>query len=399
MTAKHLDILSEDFRPDSAEVIEAREANWYATTPLGYAVLRYAEADELVADRHLRQSLMDFFLTEGITDGLVYDFMRQFVATAEGAHHTRLRRLVSKAFTRRSVDRLRPRMREICHELLDGFTATGRGDFQRDFADPFSARIICELLGIPEDRHEAFRGWANDLGLVVSSFVVEYRERIEIALAGLRDAVQELLPLRRADPQPDLLTALLEAEEEGDRLTSEELRVMVTGLVLAGQDATQHQLGRAMVTFLDRPDQWQLLAERPELGEDAVEEFMRVAPTATAITRVADEEFVYRDLRIRKGEFVTILLDPVHTDPAVYGSAEFDITQRRHPHLTFGGGPHYCLGAVLARAELTEALPILADRLRDIEPDGRTAWRPAIGITGPSSLPIRFTPSPVRASA
>lgn len=390
MTDAYLDILDPNFEPTAPEVFRARDSDWYARTPLGFMVLRYDAADDLVADRRLRQSMMDFITSQGITDGPLYDFMGKFIATAEGTDHTRLRRLVSQAFTRRAVERLRPTMRDVAHELIDGFHADGRCDFTTQFADPFSARIICELLGVPPEQHEAFRGWANDLGLVVTSFVVEYQERIEAALAGLQEAVDELLARRRTTPRDDLLTALIQAEESGDRLTREELRVMVTGLLLAGQDATQHQLGRAMVTFMDHPDQWAMLAERPELAQRAVEEVMRVGPAATAITRIAVEDFTYRGLDIPAGAFITILLDPTHTDPSVFGETGFDITQHRPAQLTFGGGPHFCLGAVLARAEMSEALPVFAQRLRKPEVDGPVPWRPAIGITGPTSLPISF---------
>ncbi|MDT0305241.1 cytochrome P450 [Streptomonospora wellingtoniae] len=392
MAATYLDIMDPDFRPDAAEVQAAREADWYARTPLGYAVLRYEAADGLVGDRRLRQSLLDFFPSQGITDGPLYDFMRQFIATVEGPDHTRLRRLVSQAFTRRAVEAMRPDMRRIAENLIAGFHESGRCDFMADFADPYSAQIICVLLGVPEEQHDAFRGWANDLGLVVTPFIRDYRERIEAALAGLGGAVDGLIAKRRVDPRDDLLTALIQAEEAGDRLAPEELRAMVIGLLLAGQDATQHQLGRAMSTFLANQEQWDLLAERPDLAPTAVEEVMRVGPTSTAITRIAAEDFVFRDLTIEAGQFVTILLDPVHTDPEVFAEAGFDITQHRAAQLTFGGGPHFCLGAVLARAEMAEALPILARRMRAPEAGGPAPWRPAIGITGPTTLPLRFTP-------
>ncbi|WP_432870458.1 cytochrome P450 [Microbispora rosea] len=392
MTVAYLDIEDPDFRPDSADVHKAREANWYARTPRGYAVLRYEPAGELIADRRLRQSTLDFFHAQGITSGPLYDFMRRFLPCLEGEDHARLRGLVSKAFTRRSVDALRPFMRQVTHELVDTFHASGRCDFITDFAEPYSARIICTLLGVPEEQHDSFRGWGDDLSLMVSNFVAQHRDRIETALAGLGSAVDALLAKRRKAPQDDLISRLIAAEEAGDRLTSEELRVMVIGLMLAGQDATQHQLGLAMTTFMKHPEQWALLAEQPELVDRAIEESMRVSPASTVIMRIADEDIVYRDLEIKEGTFVSVLLDPAHNDPAVFNGEGFDITKQRATQLTFGVGLHYCLGAALARAEMGEALPILANRLHSPEPDGPVPWRPTVGVTGPITLPIRFVP-------
>lgn len=388
----YLDTLDPMFRPDSAEVREARAVNWYARTPLGYAVLRYEPATELLADRRLRHGLKDFLATQGVTEGPLYDWMRQGLLSVEGADHTRLRRLVSKAFTRSAVDALRPAMREITHELVGRFHAAGRCEFMADFADPYPARVICELLGVPAEQHEAFRGWANDLGLAFSTAVATHRERIEAALAGLYEAVDTLLAQRRTDPRPDLLSALIAAEEAGDRLSPEELRVMVALLLFAGQDTTRHQLGQAMTTFMTHLDQWSLLAERPELAPRAVEEVMRLAPTVPTTPRIAVESFTYRGLAIPAGTLLAALLASANTDPDAFAPGGFDITQPRSTQLTFGGGVHYCLGAALARAEMAEALPILADRLRAPESDGQAAWRPTMGITGPTTLPIRFSP-------
>jgi cytochrome P450 len=187
-----------------------------------------------------------------------------------------------------------------------------------------------------------------------------------------------------------LVSALIAAEESGDQLSDAELRVMVTGLILGGQDTTRNQLGCALATFLEHPAQWMRLAETPALAARAVEEVMRVRPAVPVIWRVAAEDFAFQGLQIAAGTFLSMFAAAAHTDPRVFGVAGFDIGLERPAQLTFGGGIHYCLGAPLARAEMEEALPILAARLRMPELVESVRWRPALGIYGPIALPIRF---------
>jgi cytochrome P450 len=388
----YLDVMDPAFRPDSAEVRVARAAHWCARTPMGFAVLRYDKLAALLVDRRLRQGTYQFLTAQGLTEGPVVEWMSSIILSVEGDDHTRLRRLVSRAFTPRAVAELRPRMREIAHELVDRFLGDGRVDFVEAFADPYPARVICELLGVPPEQHDAFRGWANDLGLAFSFTAAANVERIEAALLGLYAATDVLLAQRRARPTGDLLSALIAAEADGDRLSTEELRTMVAALLFAGQDTTSHQLGSGIATFLRHPEQWALLARRPELAAQAVEEVVRVAPTVPITGRVAAEDLEVDGVTIPAGSHLSMFLAAGNTDPAAFGADpdRFDITASRRPPLTFGGGLHYCLGAHLARVEMAEALPLLARRLGPIEPDGDPTWRPATGIAGPVTLPIRF---------
>jgi cytochrome P450 len=384
------DLFDPDFRPDGPAVHAAREACWYARTPLGYAVLRYAEAAALLRDRRLRQGGVESLAAQGVTEGPLADWMRAVILNQEGEAHARLRRLVSQAFTPRAVDRLRPVMRAVAHELIDGVAAAGACEFMAAVADPYPSRLMAALLGIPPARYAQFHAWTTDLGLAFGSAVAQDRPRIEAALAGLSACVDDLLAERRAAPGPDLLSALIAAEEAGDRLSDAELRVLVTALVFAGQDTTRNQLGCALVTFLEHPAQWARLAAEPHLAPRAVEEVMRVHPTLPSIWRVAMEAFEFQGLQVAAGTFLSVFVAAAHTDPRVFGDGGFDITRERPAQLTFGGGVHHCLGAPLARAELAEALPILAARLREPALAGEVHWRPAMGIRGPRALPLRF---------
>jgi cytochrome P450 len=353
-----LNILDPAFDPDAPAVQAAREAGWYARTPLGYAVLRYAEVATLLRDRRLRQGGVESLAAQGVTEGLLADWMRAAILNQEGAPHARLRRLVSQAFTPRAVDRLRPTMRAVAHDLLAGVAARGACEFMAAFADPYPSRVIAALLGIPQERYPQFQGWATDLGLLFGYTVAQDRARIEAALEGLAACVDDLLAARRAAPDDDLISALIAAEEGGDHLSDAELRVLVTALVFAGQDTTRNQLGCALTLFLEHPAQWARLAAEPALAPRAVEEVMRVRPTVPSIWRVATETFEFQGLAIPAGTFLSLFVASANTDPRVFGDSGFDITLERPAQLTFGGGIHACLGAALARAELAEALPL-----------------------------------------
>jgi hypothetical protein len=260
------------------------------------------------------------------------------------------------------------------------------------FADPYPARVIAELLGIPDDQFDDFLGWANDMGLGFSPAVAEELDRIETALAGLYACCDELVARRRHEPGDDLISALVAAADDGGRLTGDELRIMVSLLVFAGQETTRNQLGLAMTTFAAHPDQWRLLAQRPELAGTAVEEVMRVSPTTPIVGRIATEDFTFQGVDIPAGTHLALLLAAANAEPDTFGAAPFDITAQRPAQLTFGGGIHYCLGTWLARIEMREALPILAARLPNIAIAGPFTSRPQAGITGPITLPLRWTP-------
>ncbi|MBO0878678.1 MAG: cytochrome P450, partial [Pseudonocardia sp.] len=390
-----LDFFDPGFHHHNPAVAAAREAHWYARTPIGFAVLRYAEAAELLRDNRLKQGGVEFLAAQGVTEGPAADWMRHMLLCVEGADHTRLRRLVSKAFTPRAVDKLRPHTRRLANELIDGFAAAGECEFMSAFADRLPALVISQMLEIPRELHEPCHHAVADLGQVFSWHVAQRLPRIEAAIARLDDIIDTLVAERRSHPGDDLISALVAAHEAGDSLTDHELRQMVSTLLFASQDTTRNQLGLAVATFAEHPDQWALLARAPEQGAGAVEEVIRVNPAVPCIWRVAAEELTYRDLYAQAGTSVTIQTSAANTDPRVFGDAEFDITATRAARqLSFGAGPHSCLGMGLARLELAEALPILAQRLGPIRLATEPTYLPPTTIYGPLTLPVRFTQVP-----
>jgi cytochrome P450 len=393
--APFLDFLTPEFEADPASAIRAiRSESCLARTAVGALVVERAQVAALLGDPRLDSSLLPFVRLQGLTDGPVYELLSRALLSVDGEDHTRLRKLVSRAFTPRSVERLRPSMRALTAELVDGFAGAGRCEFMTAFADRYPIQMICELLGVPREDHERFGQWANGLTWVLSLEIGAHLAEITAAYEGLAGYLDQFIEDRRRTPQDDLVTGLIQAEDGGDRLSPVELRAMIGALLFAGYDTTRNQLGLAMWLFADHPAQWQLLGDQPERSPVAVEEVLRFLGTVAIAPRVAREDLAVGDYRIPAGTIVTLSTAAANHDPAAYDTPEtFDITVPREPPLTFGGGPHYCLGANLARAEMQEALAILARRLRDLRLDGDVGWRPRTGIFGPTRLPLRFRAS------
>jgi cytochrome P450 len=389
-----INFLDPGFRADSPEIVAAQEAHWYARTPLGPAVLRHAEAAALLRDPRLRPGSRETLMGQGVVDGPAARWwLDTLLNTMEAPDHTRLRRLVTGVFTARRVEQLVPALRRRAHELADAVAADGRCDFLPAFGDPFPLHAICDVLSVPESVRPALAGWADDLGWIFNLGVTAFLPRIEAALAGLRDGVDELLALRRREPGDDLVSELMRAGDAGERLTHEEVRDMVTELLFAATTTTRNQLARAMVMFAEHPEEWALLGRRPELAANAVEEVMRLVPTMPAISRVAKEDLVVNGLLIPAGTFLLIVVAAANTDPRAFDPVVLDITRNRAPQLTFGGGAHHCLGSWLARIQLREAFAVLAQRMPGLRIDGDPVWRPQAGLYGPNHLPLRWDPA------
>jgi cytochrome P450 len=340
-----LNVLDPDFSPDSPEVDAARRSCWHANTPMGIAVLRYDMVAKLFADTRLHEGMRERLAMQGITKGPLWEWMSSVILTAEGERHQRLHRLAAEALAPKAIAALRPRMIEMANGLIDAFIHRGRAEFMAEFADIYPGQVICELLGVPQELHERFRGWVEDLGLVFGFSAADVLRRAEVALAELFAETDELIVLRRRHPASDAISALIAAELEGDRLNQQELRDMVSSLLFAGQDTTRNQFGQAMVAFARHPDQWELLAQQPELASTAVEEVLRTVPSVPMMPRFASEDIEVDGLAIPAGTMLLMMTGLANTDPDAFGHTDFDITARRPvPPLTFGRGPHILLG-------------------------------------------------------
>ncbi|MEY2474340.1 MAG: hypothetical protein QOK28_3669 [Actinomycetota bacterium] len=372
-----------------ALLLEARQQHWLAKNQLGYSVTHYDDVVAILRDRR-------WFSALAYMPDQMGPRAEGSILTMEGPNHSRLRRLAAPAFTPKSADRLRPFMREVINGLLDTFTAVGRCELVEDVCEPYPIPIICELLGAPKEDWKLFSSWATDIFRIFNNDLENDKTKIETASAELDAYVRDLIATRRGKPGDDLLSDFIAAEEDGDRMSTDELVMMTEATLMAGTDTTRNQLACSVALFTENPDQWALLAEKPELASGAVEETMRMLGAVSGTARVSSEDIEYRDVLFPAGTVVATSLGSANLDDDVFEDpARFDITRvNDKPQMTFGSGIHFCMGANLARAELQEALTILSQRMPNLSTYADIEWKGAnIGIWGPAKLPLSFTPS------
>lgn len=394
----HIPFITGLSRDDRRTIMrDAAAQSWLARNDIGYSVLSYESVVAVLRDRRW-QSATGMLSERRPIDNERYKNRdrRISILNAEGDTHGRLRRLVAPAFSPRSADRLRPFMREVVNQLVDPIATQGTAEFVADVCEPYPIPIICELLGAPKEDWQLFSRLATDVLRIFSEDVADQIELIMDAQDELNAYSRGLIEARRNIPADDLITDLIQAEEEGDRLSTEELEMMVEAVIVGGTDTTRNQLGLAINLFASHPDQWEKLRERPDLAARAVEETMRYQGAVGGTIRFASEDIEYKGVFFPKGTFMSTSMGTANFDPEAFPDPlTFDIERepQGHPHLSFGQGIHYCLGSSLARAELQEAYTILSQRMPNLRLTATPEYKPAgVGIYGPSSLPIAFEP-------
>lgn len=368
-----------------------------AIGPLGPEVLSYELARNILRDTRFVIPPGLHLSAQGVTSGPLWDRVVGSIICAEGAEHHRLRSLVSKAFTPRAIARLDETIGEVMNDLIDGVALARRCDIVTDVARHYPIPIICALLGAPRADWTHFERWAEAIFKMVN-FSVNLIEEMPSVLRGWAELdayVDEMVAERRDHLTDDLLSNLIRAEDPafaGDRLSPDELRMTVAGLLLAGTDTTRNQVAASMQVLLDHPEQWALLRDHPELAMSAVEESMRHSPAVCNTVRTVNEDVELGGYTFPKDTYIFVNSFAANRDPATYSDPDsLDITRKGAPAvLTFGGGVHYCLGANLARLELAEGLKILARRMPDARRVGPAPWKPMLGMSGPTSLPVEF---------
>jgi cytochrome P450 len=363
-----------------------------ALGPHGPEVLTYELVRTVLRDDRFAMPKGLALAAQGITSGELWDISLKGLLSLDGAAHHRQRRLVSKAFTPKAAERLRTTCADIIAELVDNHADTGRCDVVADIARQYPIPIICAMLGTrPEDWH-LFSDWADDIFKIFDWNVVNDEPDILRSWKELEAYLDDMVTDRREALTDDLLSDMMRAEVDGDRLAHDELLMLAATLLMAGTDTTRNQLAAAIQVFCEHPDQWTLLRDRPELAMKAVEETMRYSPIIFTTIRTAVEDVELAGVTIPAGTFVIANTAAANRDPAVYQHPDrFDVTREDAPAmLTFGGGMHYCLGAHLARIELAEALTTMARRMPNIRVAGPVPWKSMTGISGPSSLPVEF---------
>jgi cytochrome P450 len=307
--------------------------------------------------------------------------------------HTRLRRLVARAFSSRQVQRMRPRVAALADELLTAMADGGPpGDLVEEFALPLPVAVICELLGVPYTDRTRFRGWVQ----AVMSTTAYTPEQVREALDEFSDYVAELVEQRRATPTDDLLGALVRTRDEDQLLSEEELLTFIGVLLVGGHENTANQIANFSYTLLTRPELLVRLRERPDLLPQAVEELLRYLVIGAGVTfaRICTEDVELSGVRMKRGDAVMVSLATANRDPVVFPDPDgVDLTRAHNPHLVFGSGIHHCLGAALARMELQVAIGALIMRfpaLRLAVPADAVPWKTGLIVRGPAALPVAW---------
>jgi cytochrome P450 len=320
--------------------------------------------------------------------------------------HSKMRALISRAFTPKSIAALEPRIRDLSRKLLDNILTRDVVDIATEYSVPLPMTVIAEMIGIPSADWQRFREWSDIiLKLSYSMRGMEGQEESDKSVAGFRtvsvemnDYLTKMIADRRATPRDDLLTRLVEAEVEGERLTQHEILGFFQLLIVGGQETTANLINNALLCFIETPDQLARLRASPELLPSAIEEVLRYRSPIQWLMRTPRKDVQLNGKKISPGELILTMVGSANRDPKQFPDPDrFDITRDPNPHVAFGHGIHACLGAALARMESKIALTDLLTRVKHFEPATNDPWPPrkALHIHGPANLPLRFDHSSV----
>ena len=395
------------FNPLSPDVIRnpypyyhrLREVDPVHRSALGFFVAsRHADVSFVLRDKRFGKDFVGRMTRRfgaQVLEEPVYRSMRHWMLQQDPPDHTRLRGLVVKAFTARRVEDMRPRIQEIVDHTLDRVAAQGHVDLIADLAFRLPITVICEMLGIPPEHHEMIFSGARTGGRLLDPVPLSRAEIDEANAHGLAQAeyFRGLFELRRRNPGDDLTTQLVQAEDEGSRLTNEELTANIILLFGAGHETTVNLIGNGLLALHRNPDQLRLLKDGPSLMPNAIEEFLRYDSSVQLTGRTALEDVVVGGVPVEKGEAVLCLLGAANRDPAAYPEPDrLDITRPNIRPMSFGGGIHFCLGAQLARIEAEIAIATLLRRFPTLtlENADQPEWRPTFVLRGLNRLPARW---------
>ena len=354
----------------------------------GWVVSRHADVDAVLRDH--RRFGNDRVNTSDANMRFTPDESRSMLYR-DPPDHTRLRSLVSQAFTPRSVDELRSRIEKTADELLDALDGMETFDVIDALAYPMPVIVIAEMLGIPPEDRDEFRGWSDDLARSLEPLLeTEAIQESERSMNALHEYLGPIVERRRADPRDDLVSALTQAEDEGDKLTHEELLLTLVLLLVAGNETTKNLVGNGLLALLRYPDELAKLREDPELIAPAIEELLRYDSPVQIDGRTALEDVELGGRRIERGQFLMLLIGSANRDPDVFDDPDtLDVRRNARRHIAFGRGIHHCLGAPLARIEGEILFRKLLERYPDVRLAAKPRFRRQIVLRGVESLPVR----------
>jgi cytochrome P450 len=376
-----------------AQLAGIRQHGWLATSPLAYIVLDRDAGEFFLRSRKTAfpgRQIAGFF---GVTSGPLAEHIDANILNLSGEHHRRLRALVGPALTPRAADRWRPVMRTCLEQLWGRVAARRRCDFAAAVAQPYPSLVIAAVLGAPAEDAWRLQAWSAWVQRQFDIRALELNAAdIERAVTEVQAYVTGLLEARQGAPGDDLISALLAARDQGDKLSAAECVQLVVNLVAGGIDTTAGQLAHAIRIFAGHPGQWERLAKDPDLAPRAVDEVLRFEPVTPFTARICLEQVEFRDVIFPAGTIVAVCAERANRE--AQDGERFDITAGRPGRaLTFGAGAHYCLGANLARAELEEALAFLAPRAPGLALDGPPQLGGIEGVYGTDKLPVTWSDS------
>jgi cytochrome P450 PksS len=401
-TTQQVDILSPQFKANPFPLFENRRANQPVFSTILpdkssiWLLTRYEDVNALLKDTRFAKNKHNALTPEQLRKQPwvppMFRPLERNMLDLDQPDHTRLRSLVHKAFTPHLIDKMRTRVQSLADELLERVAQKGEMDFIRDYALPLPLTLITEILGVPPADRDKFHKWSK---VIVSVNQFNNNWRVLPAIWQFNRYLRRFFKVRRADPKDDLVSALIEAEEAGDKLSEDELLAMVFLLLVAGHETTVNLIGNGTLALLQHPDQMEKLRGDAALIKPAVEELLRyTSPVFMSTERYAREDVIIHGVTIKRGEMVLGVIGSANRDEAVFEKPnDLDITRDPNKHLSFGQGIHFCLGAPLARLEAQIAINTLLRRIPDLQLRDSVEslrWSSSLILRGLETLPVVF---------
>jgi hypothetical protein len=375
----------------------------YSEGLAAWVAVRYEDVNAAFRDTRLSSGRTSAF-SAGLPDAVRQKLiplgrnLASWIMLIDPPTHTRLRALVNKAFTPRMAEALRPRVRALVEELLDGVAPKGRMEVMADLAAPLPVTVIGELLGLPREDGARLKGWSDKIALFIGAGrpTLERAEGALEAILELEDYYRGFIARRRKEPGQDLLSALVHAEEQGSLLSEQELLSTLTMVLFGGHETMTNLIGLGLLALLRHPEQWELLRSEPERMANAVEELLRYDTSVQRASRMALEDVEMGGQVIRKGQRVWLMMGAANRDPSQFRDPDrLDVRREDVRHLSFAMGPHYCVGAALGRMEAQEVFGALIRRFPRMRLEEGTAlqWLDTAVFRGVHSLPVVLGPA------
>lgn len=391
----------QDPYPAFAQLREEAPVYWHKQTGYWW-ITRYEDVWNALRDPRFSSARTEVLLhgipgSDTETTQYLRSMLEQRLLFTDGSRHTRLRTLLNQAFTPRQMDRMRPIVRATIRKQLDRLRGRNQFDLISELADPLPSQMICRIIGLPADYFDEFKGWTNDIYAFFGLVRGDLSDRARAAAMAGRAAsqfLQQLISVRRQTPAEDLLTALIQAGEAGEKLTTQEIIFNIIGLVNAGHETTTHLLGNGLYLLLRHPDVLRAVRDDQTLLAAAIEETSRLESAVQMPGRILTEPVTLHGIRLPTGANVLLLLGSANRDPRAFPEPDTLKLQRQGSRaVTFGYGPHFCIGAALARMIAEEFFASVLEEWRTIELAGPIEWRPYPVFRGLSSLVVRVSPS------